>query len=85
MRIARSCIRGTGRACVRAVGRRGERRLRAAGARDIQALPRPPQSLGDGRLLSCGAKIFMDGSGAGRTAWMYTEWRKNRTEIDHGN
>jgi predicted amidohydrolase YtcJ len=51
----------------------------------IQALPRPPQSLGDGRLLSCGAKIFMDGSGAGRTAWMYTEWRKNQTEIDHGN
>ena len=53
--------------------------------RIIEALPRPPQSLGDGRLLSCGAKIFMDGSGAGRTAWMYTEWRKNQTEIDHGN
>ena len=51
----------------------------------IEALPRPPQSLGDGRLLSCGAKIFMDGSGAGRTAWMYTEWRKNQTEVDHGN
>ncbi len=51
----------------------------------IQALPRPPQSLGDGRLLSCGAKIYMDGSGAARTAWMYTEWRKNRTEVDHGN
>lgn len=51
----------------------------------IRALPRPPQSLGDGRLLSCGAKIFMDGSGAGRTAWMYTEWRKNQTEIDRGN
>ncbi len=51
----------------------------------IQALPRPPQSLGDGRLMSCGAKIFMDGSGAARTAWSYEEWRKNRTEIDHGN
>jgi predicted amidohydrolase YtcJ len=51
----------------------------------IQALPRPPQSLSDGRLLSCGAKIYMDGSGAARTAWMYTEWRKNRTEVDHGN
>ncbi len=51
----------------------------------IQALPRPPESLGDGRLLSCGAKIFMDGSGAGRTAWVYQEWRKNRTDVDRGN
>jgi len=51
----------------------------------IQALPRPPQSLGDGRLLSCGAKIYMDGSGAARTAWVYQEWHKNRTEVDKGN
>ncbi len=51
----------------------------------IQKLPRPPHSLGDGRLLSCGAKIYMDGSGAARTAWSYEEWRKNRTEVDHGN
>jgi predicted amidohydrolase YtcJ len=47
--------------------------------------PRPPQSLGDGRLLSCGAKIFMDGSGGARTAWMTQEWHKNSTDIDHGN
>jgi predicted amidohydrolase YtcJ len=51
----------------------------------IQAQPRPPESLGAGRLLSCGAKIYMDGSGAARTAWVYQEWRKNRTEVDHGN
>ena len=51
----------------------------------IEALPRPPQSLGDGRLISCGAKIYMDGSGGGRTAWMYKEWSKNWTEVDHGN
>jgi hypothetical protein len=51
----------------------------------IEALPRPPQSLGDGRLVSCGAKIYMDGSGGGRTAWMYKEWNKNWTEADHGN
>jgi predicted amidohydrolase YtcJ len=47
--------------------------------------PRPPQSLGDGRLLSCGAKIFMDGSGGARTAWLSQEWNKNSTGIDHGN
>ena len=51
----------------------------------IAALPRPPNSLGDGILLSCGAKIYMDGSGAGRTAWTYQEWNKNQTEVDHGN
>ncbi|MEP6883946.1 MAG: amidohydrolase [Gammaproteobacteria bacterium] len=51
----------------------------------IQAQPKPPQSLGDGLLLSCGAKIFMDGSGGARTAWMTQEWHKNSTDIDHGN
>jgi predicted amidohydrolase YtcJ len=51
----------------------------------IESLPRPPQSLGEGRLLSCGAKIFMDGSGGARTAWLTQEWHKNSTEIDHGN
>jgi predicted amidohydrolase YtcJ len=51
----------------------------------ILAQPKPPQSLGDGRLLSCGAKIFMDGSGGARTAWVNEEWHKNSTEIDHGN
>jgi hypothetical protein len=57
---------------------------RAALAR-IEGLPKPPQSLGDGRLLSCGAKIFMDGSGGARTAWLSREWHKNSTEIDQGN
>jgi predicted amidohydrolase YtcJ len=51
----------------------------------ILAQPKPPQSLGDGRLMSCGAKIFMDGSGGARTAWMTEEWHKNSTEIDRGN
>jgi predicted amidohydrolase YtcJ len=51
----------------------------------ILSLPRPPRSLGDGRLLSCGAKIFMDGSGGARTAWMFEEWHKNSTGVDHGN
>jgi predicted amidohydrolase YtcJ len=47
--------------------------------------PRPPQSLGDGILLSCGAKIFMDGSGGARTAWLTQEWNKNFRDVDHGN
>jgi predicted amidohydrolase YtcJ len=52
---------------------------------EIEAQPRPPQSLGDGRLLSCGAKIFMDGSGGGRTAWLYQDWNENSTGVDAGN
>ncbi len=52
---------------------------------EIEAQPRPPQSLGDGRLVSCGAKIFMDGSGGARTAWMYKDWNKDSTGIDAGN
>ncbi len=51
----------------------------------ILKAPRPPQSLGDGRLLSCGAKIFMDGSGGARTAWLSQEWHKNSTDVDPGN
>ena len=52
---------------------------------EIQKNPRPPQSLGDGKLVACGAKIFMDGSTAGRTAWVSQPWHKNFTEIDEGN
>src|ERR1700733_9461682 len=51
----------------------------------ISALPKPPGSLGDGLLLSGGAKIYMDGSGGARTAWMYPPWNKNRTEVDGAN
>jgi predicted amidohydrolase YtcJ len=36
-------------------------------------------------LHVCGAKIFMDGSGAAPTAWMYQDWNKNRTDIAAGN
>jgi predicted amidohydrolase YtcJ len=51
----------------------------------ISKLPKPPDSLGDGILLSGGAKIFMDGSGGGRTAWMKQPWNRNFTEVDTGN
>jgi predicted amidohydrolase YtcJ len=50
----------------------------------LQAQPKPPQSLGDGMLFSGGVKLFMDGSGGGRTAWVYDPWFKN-TEVDTGN
>lgn len=51
----------------------------------LQQQPRPPQSLGDGMLLAGGVKIFMDGSGGGRTAWVYDPWFKKGTEVDGTN
>jgi predicted amidohydrolase YtcJ len=52
-----------------------------AGGRSLesikQVIPRveqrvkPPASFGDGLLFSGGVKLFMDGSGGARTAWMY--------------
>jgi predicted amidohydrolase YtcJ len=51
----------------------------------VNANPRPPASLGDGGLFSGGVKMFMDGSGGARTAWMHQDWNKNSTEKDAGN
>jgi predicted amidohydrolase YtcJ len=51
----------------------------------LQQQPKPPQSLGEGMLFSGGVKIFMDGSGGGRTAWVYEPWHKKSTDIDAGN
>ena len=36
-----------------------------------------PGSLGNDHLLSCGAKIYMDGSGGARTGWVYDDWLRN--------
>jgi hypothetical protein len=51
----------------------------------VQARPKPPASFGDGMLLSGGVKLFMDGSGGARTAWMYEDWNKDFTGRDTGN
>src|SRR5215472_11093905 len=52
---------------------------------EINSVPRLPASLGNDRLLSCGAKIYMDGSGGARTGWVYDDWMKNSTTPDAGN
>jgi predicted amidohydrolase YtcJ len=51
----------------------------------LQSQPKPPQSFGDGMLLSGGVKLYMDGSGGGRTAWVYDPWYKTPTQLDPGN
>jgi hypothetical protein len=51
----------------------------------VLAQPKPPASFGDGVLISGGVKMFMDGSGGARTAWMHEDWNKNFNEKDTGN
>jgi predicted amidohydrolase YtcJ len=51
----------------------------------MKDLPKLPGSLGDGRLLSGGVKLYIDGSGGGRTAWMYDDWNKDLSGTDTGN
>ena len=50
----------------------------------VAKLPLPPAAAA-ANLVSCGIKIYMDGSGGARTAWMYEDWHKDSTEIDAGN
>lgn len=49
----------------------------------IERNPRGP--LGDGRLVSAGVKIYIDGSGGARTAWMHDDWNKDLDGVDKGN
>ena len=65
----------------------GARRLedRAAVMARVKANPRQAGLDAGGMLVSGGVKLFMDGSGGARTAWMHQSWNKNLTEIDGGN
>jgi len=53
-------------------------------AKSLLSTPRAP-AVAAPNLALCGVKIFMDGSGGARTAWMYDNWNKNRVDIDSGN
>ena len=57
--------------------------VRAVIAR-MSTLPKAPSMIGD-RLMSCGVKLFMDGSGGARTAWVHQPWNKRSTEQDGQN
>ena len=53
--------------------------------RRIGPFSRPYLALGDNQLISGGVKLFADGSGGARTAWLYEDWNKNFEELDEGN
>ena len=54
-------------------------------AERITPFSKPWETTGDDRLISGGVKLFADGSGGARTAWVWQDWNKNRNEIDEGN
>jgi predicted amidohydrolase YtcJ len=60
-----------------------------AGAKQLvaerAAMTKPYRSTGDDHLVAGGVKLYIDGSGGARTAWLYQDWNKNFTEIDSGN
>ena len=54
-------------------------------ADSLAAFTRPYESTGDDNLISGGVKLFIDGSGGARTAWMYEDWNREHTRTDTGN
>ncbi len=52
---------------------------------DHAAATRPYENTGDDHLVAGGVKIFADGSGGARTAWMYDDWNIGVTGTDTGN
>ena len=65
----------------------GARRLedRADVMARVKANPRQAGLAAGAMLIAGGVKMYMDGSGGARTAWMYDDWNKNLTEVDKGN
>ncbi|MFQ5982014.1 MAG: amidohydrolase, partial [Woeseiaceae bacterium] len=53
--------------------------------KQIAPFTNPQNGTGDDQVISGGVKIYIDGSGTARTAWVYDEWNKDFSEIDEGN
>jgi predicted amidohydrolase YtcJ len=49
------------------------------------AATRPYAGPGDAHLIAGGVKLYADGSGGARTAWLYDDWNRNGTQVDSGN
>jgi len=49
------------------------------------AITRRDDQMGDAELTAGGVKLYADGSGGARTAWMYDDWNLDVTGTDVGN
>jgi predicted amidohydrolase YtcJ len=52
---------------------------------DLAASTRPYEGTGDDHVIAGGVKLYADGSGGARTAWLYQPWSRNFREIDGEN
>ncbi len=66
-------------------GRNGTLEEVAAYADSLATFTRPYESTGDDHLISGGVKLYSDGSGGARTAWLYDDWNRDHTDTDAGN
>jgi len=51
----------------------------------VGSFTKPYESTGDDHLVSGGIKLYIDGSGGARTAWLYDDWSKESSGTDTGN
>ena len=49
------------------------------------AMSKPYESTGDDHRIAGGVKLYIDGSGGARTAWLYDDWNKDYRGVDFGN
>jgi hypothetical protein len=49
------------------------------------AMTRPYENTGDDHVIAGGVKLYIDGSGGARTAWLYDDWSKDYRGTDAGN
>jgi predicted amidohydrolase YtcJ len=49
------------------------------------AITKPYESTGDDHVIAGGVKLYADGSGGARTAWLYDDWNKDYRGVDAGN
>src|SRR5687768_2800778 len=52
---------------------------------DRAAMSKPYESTGDDHVIPGGVKLYIDGSGGARTAWLYDDWNKDFRSVDAGN
>ncbi len=52
---------------------------------DFASMTKPYESTGDDHVIAGGVKLYIDGSGGARTAWMYDDWSKDYRGTDTGN
>jgi predicted amidohydrolase YtcJ len=51
----------------------------------IEGSTKPYLGMPDDQLIRGGVKLYLDGSGGARTAWLYDDWNKDFEGVDEGN